>query len=289
MYNLSELAKNNNILERDLAVLDALSAGPATLDYLHRMFFKKPDGKMVGKQAFRDYINRLAKDEYIKLGSCHDKTRKDSKWMKRFAVIDTRGADLVCKIVPYKEREHVRMNTPSATQFDHEAGLSNIIRSVWQEARNRDTFKIEHINDEATQKKIYIRQHGRPKGVFFPDLEVKIKPHKEDSNLKINIELDTGQKTRGYWVEKVSSWSPLILVICTEPQRIEYLSYSLNSNQAKLKGTVCFVSYADFLKSGLSYWLAKLNSIGAKNKMVYLYKDYHLIIKNSQTFWTGGT
>lgn len=251
-------------------ILDTLSAGATTLPYLYREYFKKEDGKMVSKRTFNDFMKRLEKGEYIRIGTYDDRYRRNGNI--RFAVLLARGADILCRKRPNREREHVRMAFPTRRTLTHEIVLAHIVRLIRKESKTRGTFQIEYIFDEHHMKRIVRYRHGKGvKQMYYPDLRVKIHPLM-GSAMDINIELDAGQKTQIYWTKKIQSFPELNIIIALDPHRLRLLEKYAQA--AKLIGSICLVSYADFEKSGLTYWLATFReAIGKRRVFIHSYRE----------------
>lgn len=250
-------------LERNLKIFEALSAGPATLPYLHGTVFRKNSGELVSRQVFERYIRRLSEDEYIQVLKIRETVRKTGS--VRVAVLKERGADILCRVMNL-ERDHVRMRVPRKYEWYHDFVLAEVIRSIRNEAANRRRYVIEYIHDDIVIKsKAYKLQGGLRKNVYFPDLRVRIHPT-VGSPISFNIEVDTGKKAERYWRKKIESWAGGNIVITMTDERMDRLMHYART--ANLKGTMCFVSMPDFLKSGLIYWLEVLKDANDKGQIV---------------------
>lgn len=243
-------------LERNLKIFEALSAGPATLPYLHGTVFRKTSGELVSRQVFERYIRRLSEDEYIQVLKIRETVRKTGS--VRVAVLKERGADILCRVSNF-ERDHIRMRIPRKYEWYHDFVLAEVIRSIRNEAANKKSYTIEYLYDDVIIKsKAHQLQRGLRKNVYYPDLRVRIHP-KMGSPVSLNIEVDTGNKKERYWRKKIESWTGANIVITMTSERLDRLTHYAQT--ANLRGVMCFSTMSDFLRSGLTYWIAALSDV----------------------------
>jgi len=259
------MARTN--FQRDINVLTALSAGPASMGYLYREYYRKGPREWVSRQAFEKHINKLIKCGWIDVIKISNRKWQNSR--VRLAVLLDTGANMLAESNPSLEREYMRVHAPHKAagkkgkkkrqDIYHELVLSDIIRAIWKESREKRNFAIEYLYDEKVMKSKIFKKRGSRKNIFYPDLRVRIHTLSYGT-FSFNVEIDTGQKTQGYWTRKICSWPESNLVISTEPGRVERLArWASNARDAgDLRGIICFSSYSDFLNSGLRYWIPEL-------------------------------
>jgi hypothetical protein len=200
--------------QRDLAIMEALSAGPMTGKDIYKKFFTKDDGKLVSRQAFKKRMARLEGAQHIKKKIYHRiKDHRVAVYVLGEAGISE--VSLSCSI----PRDEIRAFFPSASSLYHEYHLARIIRAIRRESE-RKAYELVYMHDDRMLR----RMNKRRKAVFYPDLKLGISP-KGKEPFELNVEFDAGGKrSEYYWQNKIASWRQTTVVISTSPQRLEEMA-----------------------------------------------------------------
>lgn len=251
-------------LNRTLKVLDAVSAGPMTLNAIYKKFFKKEDGSLINRRVFNRFVQGLEREGYIEIFIHKEMDLRKNKPV-RIALLKERGSTLVCFHIYGREKDHLRTKKPKNEHMRHEIFLSNIIRIIRQEQAMKRNFYIEYILDDLAMKSAVRKKGSRGKNIYYPDLGVKL-CLRDGTPISFYIELDCGSKGRKYWINKVKSWEAPTIVVFLNPERMElFIRYVINTYTP----TLFFITYDDFKQAGLSHWLDEINCAGFGRLIIY--------------------
>jgi len=240
-------------LKRDLRILKALAAGPATSGYVHRHFFKNTQEKPVTKQTFYDRMKKLVEMGYVKVRKYRSLRAKAGTPGGIVYLLDNRGKNEVCNSFRI-ERDFVRDIFPENIDvLGHELQVSEIFRVAWREVE-KGTYNLDYMyDDRIMKKKIRSKENGQ---VFYPDIHLKILP-KYKNPIALNVEVDLGTKGQSYWIKKINSWRDVSVVITLNTDRLDILkTYVRNSGRKQATG---FALATEFERDGFAatywYWL----------------------------------
>jgi len=225
-------------------ILRTLSAGPATRMYLYRTFFRKPgdQDKYVSRQMFERAMKKLENRGYLRRYEFSPPNLSVKNAITCYVLTEA-GVNFVCNEFAM-ERDFVRCAIPKNSEYKHELLVSDVIRILHKEAFENKAYKIDYIYDDRMMK----RQAPPRKGLFYPDLRVRI-VSKLRPGITFNIEVDAGEKGRGYWLQKMRSWADTTLVLTLTEDRTNMLyEYTVKANLKTQNG---FAVYYDFGLGGL--------------------------------------
>jgi hypothetical protein len=236
-------------LKRDLRILKALAAGPATSNYVHMQLFKGISGKPVTKQTFFARMKKLVEMGYVKVRKYRSVRAKAGTAGGIVYLLDNRGKNEVCNSFRI-ERDFVRDIFPENIDvLGHELQVSEIFRVAWREVE-KGTYNLDYIYDDRVMKKRLLPKKGQ---IFYPDIHLKILP-KYKNPIALNVEVDLGTKGQSYWIKKISSWRDVSVVIALNTDRLDILkTYVRNSGRKQATG---FALASEFERDGFvgTYW-----------------------------------
>lgn len=241
-------------IDRDMAILKDLACGPTTAAYLRQHVFRDLNGNVPDKSLFYRRMRKLVEMGYVKVHKLKSlRARAGSPGSTIIYALDERGKNEVC--LAYQiERSSIRDVFPvSPSHVGHEIQVSHVFRRAYQEAA-AGHYDIEYIyDDKMMKKKTPQRERGQ---IYYPDVRLKILPKYKDP-LRLNVEVETGNKTQDYWTKKITSWGDIVLVIAMTQHRLERLmTYARNVGK---KNPVGFALASEFSRGGfvntMWYWL----------------------------------
>lgn len=239
-------------LERSTNIIKFLSAGPAIKWHIYKALFKREKDNngagspLLSRQYFERYMQKLIKDRFI--SSVSERMSVRQKRTVPIYYLTPKGVGEFCNLTA-AERDFVRVGLPRKGGWVHEIYLAHIIRVIREEERI-GKYTVDFIYDDRQMK----REHPqRKKGVYFPDLRVRLLS-KANANKPVgfNVELDTGSKSRSYWIRKINSWSKntITLVITLTPERANLLFGYVRKEKGLTH--IGFGTYNEYEKNGLT-------------------------------------
>lgn len=227
-------------MERDRKVLLHLSGGIATMDSIWKACFMH-NGRALSRQCIERRLSVLIREGYIERRRYRGIHPARGKYIFSLA---QRGVDAVCNYFN-QEMDHLRTGLPSQACLVHELQLSEIYRTLLRE-HQIGKVRLFYLYDDKNMKRL--ARHHRGAKFYMPDLRLEF-AGREGRRLAVNIELDTGNKGKGYWLAKIGSWSDLTLMITLNRPRLERLKHYAQG--LTRENPVGFAVACDFLQGGL--------------------------------------
>ncbi len=234
-------------IKRDHEIFHFLGSGVATSHQIRQALFIHDNGKIMSRQACECRLHKLVAMGYL--------VKRQYSGIRRVVTLfglAERGIDELAKSTDL-ERDHIRSGMPNPEKLVHELMLSAVMRIIRDDARN-NVYKLVYVYDDTVMKNI-----TRPtRGIYYPDLLVRVLcPN--SGLVTFFLELDAGNKSKKYWVYKISSWANITLVLTLNIKRLEIMKqYVLISGRKQI---TVFAVADTFLKTGLSgtlwEWLPK--------------------------------
>jgi len=236
-----------------------VACGPMRQEELQQLCFSKKDpatGKPAGVCSYsnmRRILKRLIANEFLKRKKYLISQR--TKKTQSVYVLGEAGVADACNLLGW-EPEYIRRTFPRQSTLLHETLISGIIRTIINEEASTKRYKIDEQYDGRIYRKMH--QRGKGKGLCVPDTYLSILPRNPNikmvtnkGRLELMVLLDTGKKTRAYWVNKLKSWEGHnVLLICLDERRKWQLMGYLATY--KRLPNVFFAVYNDFLQNGLT-------------------------------------
>jgi len=169
--------------------------------------------KLRGRRAMR----RLVDDRLVR-----EYKRKTYEGVTLYYQLTDLGVSVVVSDLndsaSFLDRDMIRSKMTPIASLVHEDAVSAVMRSLYLHS-SRHGYYIEYMYDEAALKKVY----GRKKGVFYPDVQVRIKAAGPGGGVKIyNIEVDNATQPTRILERKIDPKYPLI-ILCLSNDRANEL------------------------------------------------------------------
>ena len=186
------------ITERDMAIFESLSHGPATFITLKKHF--------ACSEAFaRRRLQKLSDQGYIK------KVIYPSKASLIF-YIGERGAQELMDKSGYDEKR-IRMNVVRVEEVMHELMVTEVVKIIREEEKT-GIYEVIELKDDR-----YVRKDPSfTRGVFIPDLHLDVLTYDRKS-FKFNIEVDSGKRPVKTIIEKINNYGNIVVIITTTSAR----------------------------------------------------------------------
>jgi hypothetical protein len=204
------MRKGVSLITRDYEIFGHLRHGPATIPNIFNNFFDNGNGNK--KTRERVMIRRLRKLEKEKL----IKAMYNPRIKSTIYVLDKAGAECVADKLGL-EVSNVRSHFPKTADIFHELYVSGIAKVISKEIDEFVECDHSSILFEAFLKK----ENGGKRGVYYPDLKVRIST--PSGIVNYDIEVDCGNISKADFFGKISSFESTILIVVKTEARLDLL------------------------------------------------------------------
>lgn len=169
---------------RDREILFFLYCGIAQLPHIRNVLFRGEDGRLLHKRVAQRRLKFLLMENYIKRTSYRSIRGRKGPYIY---ALDERGISEVCSHF-ILDSERARNSFPSKKHVVHEVMISEIIRTLFREAK-AGKYTIDHVYDDREMKSLVPAEQG----MFYPDVHITI-ISRTGNALTFHLELDAGNK-----------------------------------------------------------------------------------------------
>ncbi|HBR21603.1 MAG TPA: hypothetical protein DD713_03400 [Nitrospiraceae bacterium] len=196
--------------ERDFQIFKHLAPGPATEGNIFRHFFDNGNGNTRTRK--RIMLRRLKKLEKAKL----IKSRYNPRVRNTIYVLDKHGAEYAADKFGL-ELSNIRCFFPRHADIFHDLMVSAVTKIAERDINEYIKFEYLSLYTETYIKK----EHAGKKGIFYPDLRIRIT--NSEGSMNFDLEVDCGTISKAAFIGKIRTFQGIILIVVRTDARMKLL------------------------------------------------------------------